>query len=161
MAHDWSGLLGEIEAFSARRAFSLLDEDEELCRRRAIGTAMSGEEPQRRFVAKGIASKASRSAVSASERTIASILQAPRSSQQGVIALVGALDASGKREDDEELQKSAGGGGGGASFAAAPLGTRPLSARVAAKDRTNAETASHAAIAAGGQPVVIKVTSTV
>ncbi|WP_084438700.1 relaxase/mobilization nuclease domain-containing protein [Shinella sp. HZN7] len=161
MAHDWSGLLGEIEAFSARRAVSLLDEDEELRRRRAIGTAMSGEEPQRRFVAKGIASKASRSAVSTSEPTIASILQAPRSSHQGVIALVGALDASGERLDDEELKKSAGGGGGGASFAAAPLAARAVRARGAARDRTSAETASRAAIAAGGQPVVIKVTSTV
>ena len=33
MAHDWSVLLGEIQAFSARRASSLIDEEEELRRR--------------------------------------------------------------------------------------------------------------------------------
>lgn len=161
MAHDWSGLLSEIEAFSARRATSLIDEEEELRRRRAIGVALSGGEPPRRFVAKGIASKGHPGAVSRSEPTIASILQAPLSSQQGVIALVGALGAGDQRGDDDELEKSAGGGGGGASFAAAPRVARPLRARGAAKDRSKAETASRAAIAAGAQPVVIKVTSTV
>ena len=161
MAHDWSGLLGEIEAFSARRATSLIDEEEELRRRRVIRVALSGGEPPRRFVAKGIASKAHPGAVSRSEPTIASILQAPLSSQKGVIALVGALGVGDQRGDDDELKKSAGGGGGGASFAAAPSVARPLSARGAAKDRSKAETASRAAIAAGAQPVVIKVTSTV
>lgn len=97
MAHDWSGLLGEIEAFSARRATSLIDEEEELRRRRVIGVALSGGEPPRRFVAKGIASKAHPGAVSRSEPTIASILQAPLSSQKGVIALVGALGVGDQR----------------------------------------------------------------
>ncbi|MEW9612990.1 relaxase/mobilization nuclease domain-containing protein [Shinella sp. S4-D37] len=161
MAHDWSGLLGEIEAFSGRRATSLIDEEEELRRRRVIRVALSGGEPPRRFVTKGIASKAHPGAVSTSEPTIASILRAPQPSQQGVIALVGALGADGKRGDDDEVKKSAGGGGGGASFAAEPRVTRPLSAPGAAKDRSKVETASRAAIAAGAQPVVIKVTSTV
>jgi hypothetical protein len=157
MAHDWSGLLFEIEALSARRAASLIDEEEELRRRRASGVALSAREPGQRFVATGIAKKAAAGASSPqNEPTIASILQAPASSQQGVIALVGCLDGGGNREDEDELRTSAGGGGGGGSAA-----TAPAAPRQAAMGRASAETVSRAAIAAGAQPVVIKVTSTV
>lgn len=162
MAHDWSGLLFEIEALSARRAASLIDEEEELRRRRASGVALSAKEPGQRFVATGIAKKASAGAsIPLSEPTIASILQAPASSQQGVIALVGALDAGRDRDEEEAPRASAGGGGGGGSTATAPRASRPTSPRQAAMGRASAETASRAAIAAGAQPVVIKVTSTV
>lgn len=162
MAHDWSGLLGEIEALAARRASSLIDEEEELRRRRASGVALSAGEPARRFVPTGIANKAAAGAsIPSSEPTIASILQAPASSQQGVIALVGALGAGRDRDEEEEPRASSGGGGGGGSAAATPRATRPIAPRRVAMDRTSAETASRAAIAAGAQPVVIKVTSTV
>ena len=98
MAHDWSGLLFEIEALSARRAASLIDDEEELRRRRATGVALSAREPGQRFVATGIAKKgAAGASIPLSEPTIASILQAPASSQQGVIALVGVLDGGGNR----------------------------------------------------------------
>ena len=162
MAHDWSGLLFEIGALSARRAASLIDEEEELRRRRATGVSLSAREPGQRFVATGIAKKAAAGAsIPLSEPTIASILQAPASSQQGVIALVGVLDGGGDREDEDEPRASAGGGGGGGSAAAAPRASRPTAPRQAAVGRASAETASRAAIAAGAQPVVIKVTSTV
>ncbi|MBN9033879.1 MAG: relaxase/mobilization nuclease domain-containing protein [Rhizobiales bacterium] len=162
MAHDWSGLLFEIEALSARRASSLIDEEEELRRRRATGVAMSAREPARRFVPTGIAKKAAAGAsIPSSEPTIASILQAPASSQQDVIALVGALGAGRDREEEEEPRASAGGGGGGGSAAAASRAPRPIAPRQVAMGRASAETASRAAIAAGAQPVVIKVTSTV
>lgn len=162
MAHNWSGLLFEIEALSARRAASLIDDEEELRRRRATGVALSAREPGQRFVATGIAKKAAAGAsIPLSEPTIASILQAPVSSQQGVIALVGVLDGGGNREDEDEPLASAGGGGGGGSAAATTRASRPTAPRQAAMDRSSAETARRAAIAAGAQPVVIKVTSTV
>uniref|UniRef100_UPI002897F912 hypothetical protein n=1 Tax=Shinella sp. TaxID=1870904 RepID=UPI002897F912 len=157
MAHDWSGLLFEIEALSARRVASLIDQEEELRRRRASGVAPSTREPGQRFVPTGIAKKAAAAAsIHSSEPTIASILQAPASSQQGVIALVGALGSGRDRDEDEEPRASAGGGGGGGSAGATSRATRPTAPR-----RASAETASRAAIAAGAQPVVIKVTSTV
>ncbi|WP_376743538.1 relaxase/mobilization nuclease domain-containing protein [Ensifer canadensis] len=159
MAHDWTGLLGAIETYTVRRASSLIDEDEESRRRRAIGIAMSGQAPQERFVPSGIASKTRRGPISPNEPTIASILQASRASQRGVIALVGALGAGRNLDDEEELKKSAGGGGG--AGLSVPRMARPISTRRAATDRSSAETASRAAIAAGAQPVVIKVTSTV
>lgn len=162
MAHDWSGLLFEIEALSARRVASLIDEEEELRRRRATGVAPSTREPGQRFVPTGIAKKAAaRASMPLSEPTIASILQAPASSQQGVIALVGALGAARDREEEEEPRASAGGGGGGGSATTAPGAPRPIGPRQAAMGRASAEMASRAAIAAGAQQVVIKVTSTV
>ena len=162
MAHDWSGLLFEIEALSARRAASLTDEEEELRRRRASGVALPAREPGQRFVATGIAKKSAVGAsIPLSEPTIASILQAPASSQQGVIALVGSLDGGGNREDEDEPRASAGGGGGGGSAATAPRAAKPTAPRQAVMGRASAEMASRAAIAAGAQPVVIKVTSTV
>lgn len=45
MAHDWSGLLGAIEAHSVPRASSLIDEDEELRRRRASALRVEGQAP--------------------------------------------------------------------------------------------------------------------
>lgn len=162
MAHDWTGLLVEIEAFSARRAPSLIDEEEELRRRRAFGVTVSAKEPQQRFAPTGIARKTPPSRlVTSSEPTIASILQTPSAQQQDVIALVGSLGAGGRdREDEDEPRASAGGGGGGGSSAIAPRAFRPTAPRQATMDRSSAETASRAAIAAGAQPVVIKVTST-
>lgn len=163
MAHDWSGLLGEIEALSARRAASLIDEEEELRRRRASVFGLSAREPGRRFVPTEIAKKATAGAfVPSSEPTIASILQAPKGSQRGIIELVGSLGAAGRNgEEEDEPKVSTGGGGGGGSSARASRIARPTTTRQAAMDRTSAETASRAAIAAGAQPVVIKVTSTV
>ncbi|PZU77505.1 MAG: hypothetical protein DI546_05825 [Rhizobium sp.] len=158
MAHDWSGLLSEIEAFSARRAASLVDEGSR--QRRAFGIAMSGE-AQQRFVPTGIARKAGRGNVSSSEATIASILQVSQSSQQGVIALVGALGAGRDRDEEEEPMASAGGGRGSASCVAVPREARSTVPRQVTTDRSSAEIASRAAIAAGAQPAVIKVTSTV
>ncbi len=161
MAHDWTALLVEIEALSARRAASLIEEEEEWRRRRPSGVAPSARQPEQRFVPTGIAKKAGVASVPLSEPTIASILQAPASSQQGVITLVGALDGGGNREDEDEPRASAGGGGGSGSSATAPRAARPTASRRAAIGRASAETASRAAIAAGAQPVVIKVTSTV
>jgi hypothetical protein len=166
MAYDWTGLLGEIEAFSAHRASSLVDEDKELRRLRATGVASSAREPGQRFVPTGIARKAAHSGLSglasSSEPTIASILQAPKGSQRGIIELVGSLGAAGRdREDEDEPRALAGGGGGGASAVTAARAPRSTAPRHAAMDRAAAETASRAAIAAGAQPVVIKVTSTV
>jgi hypothetical protein len=163
MAHDWTGLLGEIEALSARRAASLIDEEEELRRRRASGVALSAREPGHRFVPTGIAKKAAAGASTpSSEATIASILQTPKGSQRGIIELVGSLGDGGRnREDEDEPRASAGGGGGNGSVATAPRAARPTAPRQAAMGRASAETTSRAAIAAGAQPVVIKVTSTV
>ncbi len=161
MAYDWSGLLAEIEIYSTRRASFLADEDEEMRRRRPMGTAMSAGAQQERFVPTGIARKAGGGTVSSIGPTLASILQARRSPQQGIIALVRTLGAPEKWEDDDELKKSTGGGGGWVSSQAAARAACHVSMRHAAKDRSNAETASRAAIAAGAQPVVIKVSSTV
>lgn len=162
MAHDWTGLLGEMEAFSARRASSLVDDDEELRRRRAIGITISGARSVQRLVPTGVARKVGHSrSVAPTEATIASILQAPKGSQQGVIALVGSLAAGRNREEEDEPRPSAGGGGGGASQATAPRSLHAGGKRQATTDRSSAETAGRAAIAAGAQPVVIKVTSTV
>lgn len=162
MAYDWSGLLFEIQALSARRVASLIDEEEEMRRRRATGVAPSTREPGQRFVPTGIAKKAAVGAcIHSSEPTIASILQAPASSQQGVIALVGALGSRRDRDEEEEPRASAGGGGGGGSAATAPRAPTPTAPPQAAMGRASAETASRAAIAAGAQPVVVKVTSTV
>lgn len=158
MAHDWSELLGAIEAHPVRRASSLIDEDEEQRPRRTSALRIEGQAPERRFMPTGIASKARMSAVPASGPTIASILQPPQSSQRDVIALVGALGVQRDRDDEDEDLRSAGGGGGGGSATGA---ARPVSQARIVKDRSAAEAASRAAIAAGAQPVVIKVTSTV
>jgi hypothetical protein len=158
MAHDWSELLGAIEAHPVHRASSLIDEDEELRRRRASALRIEGQAPERRFMPTGIASKARLSAVPARGPTIASILQPPQPSQRDVIALVGALGVQRDRNDEDEDLRSAGGGGGGGSATGA---ARPVSQARIVKDRSAAEAASRAAIAAGAQPVVIKVTSTV
>lgn len=158
MAHDWSGLLGEIETYSAHRASSLIDEDEESRRRRAFSVLMVGSAWQQRFASTGIGSKAHRGAGSPSEPTISSILQSPQSSQQGVIALIASFGVGRKVDDEDDLSKSAdgGGGGGGARRIAGPKTTRRTTT-----GRSSAEAASRAAIAAGAQPAVIKVTSTV
>ncbi len=166
MAYDWTGLLGEIEAFSAYRAASLIDRDKELRRPRATGVAPSARKPGLCFAPTGIAKKAAHSGlfglIASSEPTIASILQALAPAQQDVIALVGSLGAGRcDREEEEEPWGSSGGGGGGGSSPRASGVARPIGPRHAAMDRAAAETASRAAIAAGAQPVVIKVTSTV
>lgn len=159
MAYDWSGLLGEIEAFSVGRASSLVEDEEERRRRRASGVAMTGQAPQHPFVPTGIAKNGRRDVVSPSEPTISSILQAPSSSHQGVILLVGTLSAARNRDDEEELsERTAGGGGDSGGSAARAL---PISVPRKAAHRSRAEDVSRAAIAAGAQPVVIKVTSTV
>lgn len=161
MAHDWSGLLGQVEIFSARRASSLIEDDEELRRRRTAGNITAREVSQPRYAHTGIASKARQDGVDSSEPTISSILQVPKSSKQSVISLVGALSAGRNLEIDDEHKKSTGGGGGGTSSGTAPRSAPVAVAREVASDRALAETASRAAIAAGAQPVVIKVTSTV
>ncbi len=158
MAHDWSALLDEIESYSARRASSLIGKDEELRERRAFDVGIAGEPQPHRFVPTGIASKARRAAVSSSEPTISSILQAPPGAQQGIIALVDALGYGRQSEDDDELSRSAVGGGGNGG---APGMVRPVAMRRTKAGRSSAETTSRAAVAAGAQPVVIKVTSTV
>ncbi|MCA1371567.1 relaxase/mobilization nuclease domain-containing protein [Bradyrhizobium sp. BRP14] len=135
----------------------MIDDEEE--KRRASGIAMAGEAPQERFLPTGIAQKARRDVVSSSEPTISSILQTPQSSQQGVIALVGALGSARKIDDEEEPLKPTGGGGGGGGPAAGKARTISLWRKAA--DRSQAENVSRAGIAAGAQPVVIKVTSTV
>jgi hypothetical protein len=106
----------------------------------------------------GIASKARPVAVSASEPTIASILQPAMASPRDVICLVGVLCAGTNSETDDELRRSGGGGGGSSKEAGivSSLAVRPSTAKQA-----SAESTSRAAIAAGAQPVVIKVTSTV
>lgn len=163
MAHDWSGLLGVIEAYSTRRALSLIGEEGKPGRRRTIGTAISGKAAQQEFALSGLARRAPyQGAVFSGEPTIASILQAPPSSQKGVIALVRALGVGDNgEEDDERLTRSAAGGGGSASSVSTSHAARPITVRRAATDRSTAETASRAAMAAGAQPVVIKVTSTI
>lgn len=161
MAYDWSGLLGEIEVYSACRAPFLAGEDEEMRRRCSRWTAMPAEAQQQRFVPTGIGRTTGGRTVSSSQPTIKSILQAPRSSQQAVIALIGTLGAGDNGEDDEEPRRSASRGGGRLPGQAAARAGRPMLMRCEAKNRSNAETASRAAIAAGAQPVVIKVTSTV
>ena len=161
MAHDWSGLLDEIETYSARRASSLIESDEALRRVRTFGAVPAGHGTPQRFTSTGLAritAKTRQHAVSSSEPTISSILQAPQSSQQGTIALIGALGAGREPYDEDELRKSGGGGGSGAGTLSV---ARPVATRRTITDRLTAETASRAAIAAGAQPVVIKVTSTV
>lgn len=158
MVHDWSGLLGKIQAFSAHRASSLIDDEEEHRRRRATGIAMGRRAPQELFSPTGIASKARRGPFATNEQTIASLLQVPQAPQRGVIALVGALGADREQDEEEDILKSARGGGGNAGVSRL---TRPTAVRPMSLDRSATEIASRAALAAGAQPVVIKVTSTV
>lgn len=159
MAHDWAGLLGEIDIYSASRASALIDEEDERRRRgRALGIATGGEPFQKRYMPTGIARKGGRISTSSREPTVASVLRPAKSSQQEVIALIDALDTAQRRQEDDELRRRGGGGGGsgGASRIDQPIADRRL-----AKDRASVEAASRAALAAGAQPVVIKVTSTV
>ncbi|MEW9617677.1 relaxase/mobilization nuclease domain-containing protein [Shinella sp. S4-D37] len=161
MTYDWTGLLDAIEAHSAHRVSSLIDnEAEDLRRNRVFGFAKVSQ-PRRRFVATGIANKPPPGAVSSNEPTISSILQVLPAPRQSVITMIGDLGGAGRKldDDDDELSRSTGGGGG--SGVSAPRTARPISTRHAATDRSWAETVSRAAIAAGAQPVVIKVTSTV
>lgn len=158
MAYEWAGLLGELDAHSARRASSLIDEEEERRRRgRATGNNIAGEPAQRRYTPTGVGSKAARISTSPREPTVASILRPPRSSQQEVITLIGVLDPGTPVEYDEPRRRGGGGGGSGS----APRPDWNIFLRRLAEDRKTLETASRAALAAGAQPVVIKVTSTV
>ena len=153
MAHDWSSLLGA----SASRALSLVGEGEGL--RRRSGSVMADPARAQRFASTGIAGKTRYGPAVSSEPTLSSILRAPVSSQRGVIVLVAAL-ADGRPAEEDELSRSSGGGGGGAASATAPRIVRPALIRTSPA-RSAAGTASRAALAAGAQPVVIKVTSTV
>ncbi len=159
MAYDWTSLLGEIDSFQVRRTNSLLDEEDERRRRAGmVRMAVIAEAPQQRYIPTGIASKARPAAVASPEPTIASILRPANASQWDVIILFGALGAGPKSLEDDELRRSGGGGGGAGG---APRIDRPPAMRSSPHKRSSAETASRAAIAAGAQPVVIKVTSTV
>ncbi|CDZ67501.1 Putative MobZ [Neorhizobium galegae bv. orientalis] len=156
MAYEWASLLGEVDSYSARRAASLLDDDEARRRGRASGPAVTSDRAEKRYLPTGIAAKVATISVPSGEQTIASILQPARSSQQDVIALVCALASRAGPEEDDELRGGGGGGGSVARQANPPIATRrPL------KDKASSEVASRAALAAGAQPVVIKVTSTV
>ena len=97
-------------------------------------------------------------AVSVQETTVDAILQPAQGAPREIIALVGALGAGTNPETDDELRRS-GGGGGGTSKGAGIVPSR--GARPSAAKQASAESTSRAAIAAGAQPVVIKVTSTV
>ncbi len=156
MAYEWAGLLGEVDSYSARRAASLLDDDEERRRGLASGPAVTSDRAEKRYLPTGIAARAATISVPSGEQTIASILQPARSSQQDVIALVGALASRTGPEEDDELRRGGGGGGSAARQANPPIATRR-----SLKDKASSEVASRAALAAGAQPVVIKVTSTV
>ena len=159
MAHDWTSLLDEIESFQVRRTKSLLDEDNE--RRSQAGMlrmAVTDEASQQRYMPTGITSKTRPASVASSEPTIASILQPANASQRDVISIVGAFGAGPKSLEDDELRRSGGVGGG---TGGAPRVDRPPVMRSSSSKRSSMETASRAAIAAGAQPVVIKVTSTV
>jgi hypothetical protein len=159
MAYDWSSLLGDIESFTVRRAKSLLDEEDE--RRRRAGTlriAMAAQPLQQRSMPSGIVRKSRMPAASARETTIDTILQPAQAPPREIIALVGALGPGAKPEMDDELRRSGGGGGGSTKE---PGIVPSLAVRPSTAKRASAETASRAAIAAGAQPVVIKVTSTV
>jgi len=156
MAYEWASLLGEVDTYSARRTASLVNDDEKRRRGRASGPAVTGDREEKRYLPTGIAAKFATISVPSGEQTIASILQPARSSQQDVIALVGALASRAGPEEDDELRRGGGGGGSAARQANQPIATRrPL------KDMASSEVASRAALAAGAQPVVIKVTSTV
>lgn len=156
MAYEWASLLGEVDSYSARRAASLLDDDEERRCGRASGPAVTSDRAEKRYLPTGIAARAATISVPSGEQTIASILQPARSSQQDVIALVGALASRTGPEEDDELRRGGGGGGSAARQAKPPIATRR-----SLKDKAPSEVASRAALAAGAQPVVIKVTSTV
>lgn len=156
MAYEWASLLGEVDAYSARRTASLVDDDEKRRRGRASGPAVTSDRAEKRYLPTGIAARAATISVPSGEQTIASILQPARSSQQDVIALVGALASRTGPEEDDEFRRGGGGGGSAARQANPPIATwRSL------KDKASSEVASRAALAAGAQPVVIKVTSTV
>lgn len=159
MAYDWTGLLGDIECFTVRRAKSLLDEEDERRRRAgAMRIAMAAEPPLQRSMPSGIVRKSRMAAVSAHETTIDTILQPAQGAPREIIALVGTLCAGANPETDDELRRSGGGGGGTTKGA----GIVPsLAVRPSAAKQASAESTSRAAIAAGAQPVVIKVTSTV
>ncbi|GAA5666376.1 hypothetical protein Brsp07_04889 [Brucella sp. NBRC 14130] len=159
MAYDWTSLLSDIEGFQVRRTKSLLEEEDERHRRAGmVRMAMTAEAPQQRYVPTGIASKARPAAVLSPEPTIASILQPASASERDVITLFGALGAGSKSVEDDELRRSGGGGGGAGGT---PRVDRPPVMRSSSRKRSSMETASRAAIAAGAQAVVIKVTSTV
>ncbi|MCA0339685.1 MAG: relaxase/mobilization nuclease domain-containing protein [Proteobacteria bacterium] len=120
--------------------------------------ALTAEPPRQRPMPSGIASKRLRTAVSTHEATIAAILQPAQTAPREIITLVGTLGAGANPETDDELRRSGGGGGGAvkAEGIDRSLAVRPSTAKQAV-----AESTSRAAIAAGAQPVVIKVTSTV
>ena len=159
MTYDWSGLLGEVENFPVQRAKLLHDEEgERRGRAGALRIALTAEPPGERSMPSGITGKRRSAAVSARETTIDAILQPAQGAPREIIALVDALGAGSNFEVDDELRRSGGGGGGSAKRAdiVPSLGVRPSAAKQAP-----AESTSRAAIAAGAQPVVIKVTSTV
>lgn len=157
MAYEWASLLGEVDTYSARRTATLVGDDDEKRRRgRASRPALTSDRAEKLYLPTGIASKVATISVASGERTIASILQPPRSSEQDVIALVDVLASRTGPEEDEELRRGGGGGGSAGPQANPSIATRRL-----LQDKESLQVATRAALAAGAQPVVIKVTSTV
>ena len=156
MGYEWASLLGDVDIYSARRSATLVDNDEKRRRGRVGVPAVTGDRAAKWYLPTGIAAKPATISIPSGEQTIASILQPPRSSQQDIIALFGALASRRRPEEDDELRRG-GGGGGSAARQANPF----IATRRSMKDRVASDVASRAALSAGAQPVVIKVTSTV
>lgn len=158
MSFDWSGLADAIERRIKQRLSQIEFDEENQRRKRQIGqAAIAAPVPLApvRFARTGIATKAPRQEVAAHVPTVAGTLRAEAPLQPtSIIALTEAVTKY--VEEDEERNSRGGGGSGGGSGVA-----RVSPTRLPASPGTTGALASRAATAAGAQPVVIKVTSTI
>lgn len=168
MAHDWSGLLGAVKAFAVDRRPLIDDEEEERRRRGQAQGASAGQAGARaHFRSTGLgAAKAGTQAGSAG-KTISGLLNSSGSGREALDIIGRLVKGPHDREDEEERRRGGGGGGsgsgGGQGRKAEPKGSQaPARKSTRGPDASRmSAAATRAAVAAGAQPVVIKVTSTI
>jgi len=159
MAYDWSDVLSDVTRYAVSSGQGVAADDDEV-RRRGSAPAQVSISPVPRSLAKPSQSmRALKTSAPVPGSTIGNLLQLPSSrSQAGIIALFTSVKSGPGSLEDNERRRS--GGGGGSSGRERTGGTeKQLSGRNSSRARD--EVASRAAIAAGAQPVVIKVTSTI
>lgn len=157
MAHNWSSLLSDVQTRIGARAPLRNDREKEVRRPSTGGGANGLADEGRSSRGTAFASKVRIPVASSGNETIGDLLHSRQLSDDGIIALFSNLTSRTEGMDEEEFRRGGGGGSSGRSrLAADRSGAKGLSSVSASHP-----TASRAAVAAGAQPAVIKVTSTI
>lgn len=157
MAFDWSEVLSDVTRSAVTSGQRVVIDEEDGRRRRSASSSIS---PMSLPSAKtGQFPQTLKKSSPFSGPAIGNLLQTPSAeSQAGIIALFNAVRSGPGSSDDEERRRA---GGGGGSPGPSPMGRNQGSQPTSQSLHARSELASRAAVAAGAQPVVIKVMSTI